>query len=90
MSVPSEARQVRIARIQAVMRRRRIGDIVLEDSPITAGELTIRPDRFDAFVDDEPAGGAESETGGRSAGGGERDSDQPGDPRIRLDLTAIR
>jgi DNA-binding response OmpR family regulator len=45
-----------IARIQAVMRRRRIGDVLLEDSPTTAGELTIRPDQFDAFVDDEPAG----------------------------------
>jgi DNA-binding response OmpR family regulator len=44
-----------IARIQAVMRRRRIGD-VLEDAPTTAGELTIRPDQFDAYVGDEPAG----------------------------------
>ncbi|MDE3132774.1 MAG: response regulator transcription factor [Acidobacteriota bacterium] len=45
-----------VARIQAVMRRRRIGDVLLEDAPTTAGELTIRPDQFDAFVDDEPAG----------------------------------
>ncbi|MDE3129706.1 MAG: response regulator transcription factor [Acidobacteriota bacterium] len=45
-----------VARIQAVMRRRRIGDLTLEDSPTTAGELTIRPDQFDAHVGDEPAG----------------------------------
>ncbi|HWE59500.1 MAG TPA: response regulator transcription factor [Solirubrobacteraceae bacterium] len=45
-----------IARIQAVMRRRRIGEVSLEDSPTTAGELTIRPDQFDAYVGDEPAG----------------------------------
>ena len=45
-----------IARIQAVMRRRRLGDVLLEDSPTTAGELTIRPDQFDAFAGDEPAG----------------------------------
>jgi DNA-binding response OmpR family regulator len=38
------------------MRRRRIGDMPLEDTPTTAGELTIRPDQFDAFVRDEPAG----------------------------------
>jgi DNA-binding response OmpR family regulator len=45
-----------IARIQAVMRRRRIGDVQLEDTPTTAGELTIRPDQFDAYVGDETAG----------------------------------
>jgi DNA-binding response OmpR family regulator len=45
-----------IARMQAVMRRRRLGDVLLEDSPTTAGELTIRPDQFDAFAGDEPAG----------------------------------
>jgi DNA-binding response OmpR family regulator len=45
-----------IARIQAVMRRRRIGDVLLEDTPTTAGEMTIRPDQFDAYVSDEPAG----------------------------------
>jgi DNA-binding response OmpR family regulator len=45
-----------IARIQAVMRRRRIGDVPLEDTPTTAGELTIRPDQFDAYVGDEAAG----------------------------------
>jgi DNA-binding response OmpR family regulator len=38
------------------MRRRRIGDVLFEDTPTTAGELTIRPDQFDAYVGDEPAG----------------------------------
>jgi len=45
-----------IARIQAVMRRGRIGDVLLEDTPTTAGELTIRPDQFDAYAGDEAAG----------------------------------
>jgi len=44
-----------IARIQAVVRRRRIGMAVFEDEPTLAGELVIRPDRFDAYVG-EPAG----------------------------------
>ncbi len=45
-----------IARIQAVMRRRRIGEALLDDEPTVAGELTIRPDQFDAYVGSEPAG----------------------------------
>jgi DNA-binding response OmpR family regulator len=45
-----------VARIQAVMRRRRIGDVTLEDEPTSAGELTIRPDQFDAYVGGEAAG----------------------------------
>jgi DNA-binding response OmpR family regulator len=45
-----------IARIQAVLRRRRAGEIPLEDEAVVAGELTIRPDLFDAYVGDEPAG----------------------------------
>jgi DNA-binding response OmpR family regulator len=45
-----------VARIQAVMRRRRIGELPLDDEPLTAGELTIRPDQFDAYVGTEPAG----------------------------------
>lgn len=45
-----------VARIQAVMRRRRIGELPLDDEPLTAGELTIRPDQFDAYVGDEAAG----------------------------------
>jgi DNA-binding response OmpR family regulator len=43
-----------IARIQAVLRRRRVGELPSEDEAVSAGELTIRPDRFDAFVGDEP------------------------------------
>jgi DNA-binding response OmpR family regulator len=45
-----------VARIQAVMRRRRVGDQPDEDAPLAVGELTIRPDRFDAYVAEEPAG----------------------------------
>jgi DNA-binding response OmpR family regulator len=45
-----------VARIQAVMRRRRIGDVLVEDAPTLVGELTIRPDQFDAYVGDEAAG----------------------------------
>jgi DNA-binding response OmpR family regulator len=45
-----------LARIQAVMRRRRIGEVSLDDDPIVAGELTIRPDLFDAYARDAPAG----------------------------------
>lgn len=46
-----------IARIQAVMRRRRSGDQPVQDTIITAGELAIRPDRFDAYGPEEvPAG----------------------------------
>ncbi len=45
-----------IARIQAVLRRRRVGDLPVEEATITAGELAIRPDRFDAYVGPESAG----------------------------------
>ncbi|HTW12492.1 MAG TPA: response regulator transcription factor [Solirubrobacteraceae bacterium] len=45
-----------VARIQAVMRRRRIGTTVDDDQPVLAGELAIRPDRFDAYVGPEAAG----------------------------------
>jgi DNA-binding response OmpR family regulator len=44
-----------VARIQAVLRRRRSGETPIEDSAITAGELMIRPDRFDAYVGEGPA-----------------------------------
>lgn len=43
-----------IARIQAVLRRRRAGELPTQDESISAGELSIRPDRFDAFVGDIP------------------------------------
>ena len=45
-----------IARIQAVLRRRRTGELPLADETIVAGELSIRPDRFDAVVGEDPAG----------------------------------
>jgi DNA-binding response OmpR family regulator len=38
------------------MRRRRIGELPLDDEPTRAGELSIRPDQFDAYVGDESAG----------------------------------
>jgi DNA-binding response OmpR family regulator len=45
-----------VARIQAVLRRRRVGELPVEDATITAGGLAIRPDRFDAYAGDRPAG----------------------------------
>jgi DNA-binding response OmpR family regulator len=39
-----------VARIQAVLRRRRAGELAVDDSPLVAGELEIRPDLFDAYV----------------------------------------
>jgi DNA-binding response OmpR family regulator len=39
-----------LARIQAVLRRRRAGELPLEETTIEAGELAIRPDRYDAYV----------------------------------------
>ena len=45
-----------IARVQAVLRRRRLGELSAEDEPVVAGELAIRPDLFDAYVGEEPAG----------------------------------
>src|SRR6201986_2232991 len=39
-----------VARIQAVLRRRRAGELVSDDEAVTAGELTIRPDMFDAYT----------------------------------------
>jgi DNA-binding response OmpR family regulator len=43
-----------MARIQAVLRRRRSGEHPAQDAILAAGELAIRPDRFDAYVGDEP------------------------------------
>ncbi len=45
-----------IARIEAVLRRRRTGELPAEQLTIAAGELEIRPDRFDAYGDGRPAG----------------------------------
>ena len=45
-----------VARIQAVLRRRRAGELPSDDLTVAAGELTIRPDMFDAYVGEEAAG----------------------------------
>jgi DNA-binding response OmpR family regulator len=42
-----------VARVQAVLRRRRLADLPTEESTIVAGALSIRPDRFQAFVGDQ-------------------------------------
>jgi DNA-binding response OmpR family regulator len=44
-----------IARVEAVLRRRRAGELPVQDETIVAGELAIRPDRFDAYIGDVPA-----------------------------------
>ena len=44
-----------VARVQAILRRRRAGEMPPEGTAIGAGELAIRPERFDAFVGDQPA-----------------------------------
>jgi DNA-binding response OmpR family regulator len=45
-----------VARIQAILRRRRAGELPVDDLPIVCGELTIRPDRFDAYAGEVSAG----------------------------------
>jgi DNA-binding response OmpR family regulator len=45
-----------IARVEAILRRRRVGDGPSDQQTIDAGELAIRPDRFDAYVGDTAAG----------------------------------
>ncbi|MGZ4170530.1 MAG: response regulator transcription factor [Solirubrobacteraceae bacterium] len=45
-----------VARIEAVLRRRRAGELPAEDEILCAGELAIRPDRFDAYANAVPAG----------------------------------
>ncbi len=42
-----------LARIDAVLRRRRVGELPLEQQTMAVGELVIRPERFDAYVGDE-------------------------------------
>jgi DNA-binding response OmpR family regulator len=44
-----------LARIQAVLRRRRAGELPLEETTFHAGELAIRPDRYDAYVGEQGA-----------------------------------
>ena len=41
--------------MQAVLRRRRAGEIPVHDETIAAGEIAIRPDRFDAYAGDRRA-----------------------------------
>jgi DNA-binding response OmpR family regulator len=45
-----------VARIQAVLRRRRAGELPAQGDTIIAGGLAIRADRFDAYADGTPAG----------------------------------
>src|ERR1700759_2272764 len=44
-----------LARIQAVLRRRRAGELPEEDAKIEAGELTIRSELYDAYVGEQAA-----------------------------------
>jgi DNA-binding response OmpR family regulator len=44
-----------VARIEAVLRRRRAGDLPAEGTTLAAGGLQIRPDRFQAFAGDHSA-----------------------------------
>ncbi len=44
-----------LARIQAVLRRRRAGELPVQETTIEAGELAIRPDRYDAYVGEQGA-----------------------------------
>jgi DNA-binding response OmpR family regulator len=46
---PCHAEEV-IARVQAVVRRRRAVAVPADREPVVAGELELRPDRFQAFV----------------------------------------
>jgi len=45
-----------VARIEAVLRRRRTGQLPVVEQTIDAGELAIRPDRFDAYARGVAAG----------------------------------
>ena len=44
-----------LARLEAILRRRRTGELPSTEHTILAGELAIRPDRFDAYAHDRPA-----------------------------------
>jgi DNA-binding response OmpR family regulator len=44
-----------VARVQAVLRRREAHRLLGDGEPLRAGELSIRPDRFDAYVGSHPA-----------------------------------
>jgi DNA-binding response OmpR family regulator len=45
-----------IARVEAVLRRRRAGELLADDEAVEIGELRIRRDRFDAYAGGRPAG----------------------------------
>src|SRR6202020_1331072 len=45
-----------VARIQSVLRRRRAGELASDDEAVVPGELTIRPDMFDAYAGGGAAG----------------------------------
>ena len=45
-----------MARIEAVVRRRRRGRASADVGPLVAGELEIRPDQFQAFVSGQSVG----------------------------------
>jgi DNA-binding response OmpR family regulator len=44
-----------LARIQAVLRRGRAGELPVEDATTEAGDLAIRPDFYDAYVEERSA-----------------------------------
>jgi DNA-binding response OmpR family regulator len=44
-----------MARVEAVLRRRRTGELPRDDELIVAGQLEIRPDRFDVYGNGRPA-----------------------------------
>jgi DNA-binding response OmpR family regulator len=52
-----------VARVQAILRRRRSGELPADDAILSAGELAIRPDRFDAFVGERCASLSRKEFG---------------------------
>ena len=49
ISKPCHPEEV-VAVLGAVLRRHRRGELVAGDGPVVAGELTIRPDRYQAYV----------------------------------------
>jgi DNA-binding response OmpR family regulator len=55
LAKPSHPEEV-IARVEAVLRRRRYADGRLDGLPVRVGELVIRADQFQAFVGDRPVG----------------------------------
>jgi DNA-binding response OmpR family regulator len=52
LAKPCHAEEV-IARVEAVVRRRRRAEARIETGPVVAGELEIRSDQFQAFVGDQ-------------------------------------